>query len=175
MLKPISEVMGARLVDLDKSQTLGEVINWVVDPDRKQISALIIKPVGIFTRTMAITTVDIVEYGPKMVVVKNQDALVPPSEIVHLPKLMRQKQRVIGSPVVTTSGKKLGQVEDLLFETSDSSIQKLYVRPGLLGMLNRPDLIIGADKIVAIERKRIVVTDDSGNWQPIRKTVLSES
>ena len=47
MLKPITEVVGARLVDLDKSQTLGEVINWVINPDEKKISALMVKPLGL--------------------------------------------------------------------------------------------------------------------------------
>ncbi len=175
MLKPITEIMGARLVDLDNSQTLGEVTNWVIDPDKKQISALIVKSGGIFARTLAVTTIDIIEYGPKMVVVKNREALVPPSEIVNLPGLMRRKYHVIGSPVITVSGKKLGLVEDLLFETTDSTIQKIYVRPGVLGMFNQPDLIIPADKIVAIEQKKIVVTDDSGDWQAIKQTALSES
>jgi len=169
MLKPITEVVGARLVDLDKSQTLGEVINWVINPDEKKISALMVKPLGLFTRTLAVTTVDVVEYGPKIVVVKNQHALVSPNEVVHLPKLLRQKRHVIGNPVVTQSGKKLGIVEDILFETSDSTIQKIYVQPSIFGILHQPDLIIGADKIISIESKRIVITDNGDNLAAIRE------
>jgi len=175
MLKPISEIMGARVVDLDTSQNLGEIMNWVINPEQKRISALMIKPAGMFTRMMAIATIDIVEYGPKIVVVKNSFAIVSPSEIVHLPKLMRPKQRVIGSPVVTVTGKKLGTVEEILFETSDSTIQKIYIQPGILSILNQPDIIISADKIIAIEPRRIVVQDDNGAWQTIKKTALSES
>ena len=167
MLKPITEIMHARLVDLDKSQTLGVVVNWAIDPDKKQISALMVKPAGFLTRLHAIATSDIVEYGPKIVVIKNSDVLVPPQEIVLLPSLLKRHQHIIGNPVVTTSGKKLGNVEDILFETADSSIQKIYVQPGILGMLNRPDLIIPADKIITITSKKIIVTDDSGNWQTV--------
>jgi len=170
MLKPISEVMGARLVDLDQGQTLGEVVNWVINPDEKKISALIVKPAGLFAKTLAIIPIDIIEYGPKIVVVRNQNALVPPAEVVHLPKLMRRAHRVIGNPVVTSSGKQLGNVEDILFETCDATLQKIYVRPGILGLFNQPDLIIGADKIVAIENKRIVVTDDSGYLKATSET-----
>jgi len=159
--------MNARLVDLDNSQVLGEVTNWVIDPDKKQISALMVKPAGMLARLRAVSTADIVEYGPKIVVVKNASVLVDPNEIVHLPPLLRRKQHVIGSPVITASGKKLGGVEDVLFETTDSSIQKIYVQPGILGMFNQPDLIIPIDKVIAIESKKIVVTDDSGEWQAI--------
>lgn len=170
MLKPISEIMGARLVDLDNSQTLGNVINWVINPDAKKISALMVKPAGMFSRSLAVATLDIIEYGPKIVVIKNSTALVPPSEIVHLPKLLRHKQRVVGSPVVTSAGKKLGSVEDILFETIDSTIQKIYVRPGILGILQQSDLIIPADKIVTIAPNKIIVQDDSDQWQTIRET-----
>ncbi|MFA5967430.1 MAG: PRC-barrel domain-containing protein [Patescibacteria group bacterium] len=173
MLKPITEIMNARLVDLDKSQTLGTVTNWAIDPDKKQISALMIKPVGLLTRLRAVATADIVEYGPKMVVIKNSDALVAPHEIVLLPALLRHHQHVIGSPVITASGKKLGNVDDVLFETTDSFIQKIYVQPGILGILNRPDLIIPADKIITIASQKIVVTDDSGNWQTVSQAVTA--
>ncbi|MFH0912148.1 MAG: PRC-barrel domain-containing protein [Patescibacteria group bacterium] len=170
MLKPISEVMGSRVVDLDNSQTLGEVINWVINPDKKQISALLVKPNRPFARSLAIVPIDIVEYGPKIVVVRNDGALVAPKEILHLPKLMRKKHRVLGNPVVTQAGKKLGSVDDLLFETIDASIQKIYVCPGLLGIFNQPDLILGVDKIIAIESNRIVVQDDSDQWETVKKT-----
>lgn len=169
MLKPISEVLGARVVDLDDCSALGTVSNWVINPDKKQISALLIKPAGVFTRTLAIPTIDIVEYGPKMIVIKNHSALVNPGEILHLPKLIRKKHRVIGNIVITVSGKKLGTVEDLLFETIDSTLQKIYITSGILGILSQPDLIIGADKIVSIEQKKIVVQDDSNLEQPVKE------
>lgn len=165
MLKPISEVMGARLVDLDQGQTLGEIVNWVINPDEKKISALMVRPGGVFAKTLAISPVDIIEYGPRIVVVRNQNSLVPPAEIVHLPKLIRHHQHLLGSVVATVSGKQLGNVEDILFETCDSTLQKIYVRPGVLGLLHQPDLIIGVDKIVTIKSTRIIVTDDSGYFR----------
>lgn len=162
--------MGARVVDLDNCSALGIVTNWVINPDKKQISALLVKPAGVFTRILAVPTIDIVEYGPKMIIIKNHSALVAPGEILHLPKLIRKKRRVIGNLVITTSGKKLGSVEDLLFETIDSTLQKLYITSGLLGILSHPDLIIGADKIVSIEQKKIIVQDDINAEQVIKET-----
>jgi len=170
MLKPISEIMGAKLVDLDNCQNMGKVVNWVINPDKKQISALLVKPVGIFAQTLAVSTFDIVEYGPKMVIIKNHSALVAPGELLHLPKRLRQKNRVMGSPVITVSGKKLGNIEDVLFETTDSTLQKIYIKSGLLGILTQPDLIIGVDKIISIEQKKIIVQDDIDTPQTIKET-----
>lgn len=165
MLTPISEVVGAKLVDLEGSQTIGEIIDWVIDPGALKISALVVKLPGLFKGQAVVTTIDVVEYGPGMVVIRNANAVVPPSEVAGLKQLIKSKYRVIKSRVETQSGKLLGNVEDLVFETTDSTLQKIYIKPGVLDMIRRPDIIIGADKIIRIEPQRIVVQDDAGNMQ----------
>lgn len=171
MLKSISEVVGSRLVDLDKSQTIGEVVNWVVNPDERRLSALIVRPAGLFAKTMVVTTADIIEYGPRMVVVKNQLAVVLPDEVSGMPKLLRSKFRLLGGRVETQSGRLIGQIEDIMFETTDSSLQKFYVKPPLLGLVTRPDVIIGVDKVVRIEPRRIIVNNEVGEPLPPGQTV----
>ncbi len=171
MLKAISEVMGAQLVDFEHRQNLGEIINWVINSETRQISTFLVKPCGWLVRPLAVATLDVVEYGPKMVVIKNKSALVAPATILHLPKLIKNRHRVMGSPVVTQSGKRLGIVEDILFETLDATIQKIYVHPGFLKMMHRPDIIIGIDKVIAIETKRIVVQDNNLAWQHIKDAI----
>lgn len=161
MLKTITSVLKSKLVDWENSQTIGIVSDWVVDPIQKKISALIVKLPGMFKRTSVVTTIDIVEYGPGMVIVRNQNAIVPIQEVMGLDKLVKSKQKIIGCPVVTESGKKLGKTEDFLFETTDSTIQKIYLHPHILDLLKSPDLIIGADKIVEIKPKQIIVSDDA--------------
>ena len=166
MLKAITDIGNSRVIDFDDSCTLGKVINWVINPAEKKISALLVKPTGLFKSTLAIATIDIVEYGPKLIIVKNESALVAPAEIVHLPKLIRQRHKVLGNPVFTQSQKMLGKVSEVLFETIDSTIQRIYVEPSLLGALKQPDLIISADKIIQITPKKIVVQNDDYAWQP---------
>lgn len=171
MLKPISEIMGAQLVDFKSRQNLGEVTNWVINAEAKQISTFLVKPHAWFGRSLAVATSDIVEYGHHMLVVREKSALVAPDTLPRLPKLIRSRHHIIGSPVVTTSGKKLGLVEDILFETIDATIQKIYVHPGILSMMHRPDIIIGADKIISIEPKRIVVQDNNLAWKQVQDAV----
>lgn len=152
-------------MDLETSQAIGEIIDWIINPEEKKITALAIKQPGLFSSTKVITTTDIIEYGPGIVVVRNQNAVIKPSEVVRLKKLIKSKYRVIGSRVETRSGKILGTIEDLLFETIDSTIQKIYIKPGILGILSRPDIIVDADKIIQIEPTRVVVQDDVSDIQ----------
>lgn len=165
MLRQIIKLPGSKLVDLDNGETIGEIVDWIIDPDNKKISALTIKEPGFFKQLKVITTIDIVEYGPGIVVVRNRNAVVAPKEVVRLKNIINPKKRVIGSQVRTVSNKILGTIEDLLFETTDSTIQKLYIKPPIINMLSKPDLIIGADKIVKIEPGKITVQDDAGTPQ----------
>lgn len=160
MLKAITDIVGSKLVSLESSQTIGQVVGWVVNSQEKKISALLVKLPGLFKKLMVTTTIDIIEYGPRIVVVRDQNAVVGPNEVVGLSKLIKSKHRIIDSQVKTKSGKILGLVENLLFETTDSTIQKLYVKPRLLETLNKPDLIISADRIIEIGDNKIIVDDD---------------
>lgn len=171
MLKPISEVIGAQLVDFKSRQNLGEVINWVINAEAKQISTFLVRPHSWLARPLAIATADIVEYGHQFIAVKEKSALVSPAKIPRLPKLIKSRHRVMGSPVVTQSGKKLGIVEDILFETIDATIQKIYVHPGFLSMIHRPDIIIGVNRIISIEPKRVVVQDNNLAWEQVQDAV----
>ena len=173
MLKSITEIGNSRVIDFDDSRILGKVTNWIINPEQRKISAFLIKPTGLFKTTLAVSTMDVIEYGPKLIIVKNESALVAPQEVVHLPKLIRQRYKVLGNPVVTQANKKLGTVSELLFETINSTIQRIYVEPNFLGALKQPDLIISADKIIQITPRKIVVQNDDYAWQPTKTTAIA--
>jgi uncharacterized protein YrrD len=170
MLKSIKSVVGSKVVDFGGSNTLGEIVDWVMDPEEKKITAFLIRPSGWFAKLSAISSLDVIEYGPKLVVIKNPEVLSTPQEIMAHPKRIKQKIRLLGSPVVTTQGEKLGLVEDILFETIDASIQKIYVSPDLVNQFRRSDLIITANRIVEILANKIVVQEDGPETGKIPKT-----
>lgn len=159
MLKAITDVIGSKLVDLEGSQTIGQVTGWVVDPQEKKISALLIKLPGLFKKPMVTTTIDIVEYGPGIIVVKNPNAVVNSNEVIGLNQLLKSKFRILNSQVETKSGKALGLVDNILFETIDSTIQKIYVKPKILETFHKPDLIIPIDRVIEMGKKIIVDND----------------
>jgi len=175
MLKQITQLPGSKLVDLENGDTIGEILNWIIDPDNKKISALVVKEAGLLRPAKVISTIDVIEYGPSIVVVRNQGAIVNLQEVVRLKKLNKYKNKVLGGKIITASGKNLGVAEDLLFETMDSSIQKIYIKSPLINILNKPDIIISADKIIEIKPGEITVQDDAGEIQSSKLVDASSS
>ena len=167
MLKSIKSIMGSKVMNFTESTTLGEVVDWIVNPEKRKINAFLVRTGGWFSKLMALSSLDVVEYGPKIIVVKNSDVLGTPSEVMNRPKAIKQKGRLLGSPVFTTIGAKLGVVDDVLFETADTSIQKIYVSPNGVSSLHQPDLIITIDRIVEILPNKIIVKENGADIERV--------
>jgi sporulation protein YlmC with PRC-barrel domain len=66
---------------------------------------------------------------------------------------------LIGKPVVTAGGHKLGKVGDYSVNTDNMFVQKIYVNQSIFKSLNSSNLGIDRGQIVEITDKRIVVND----------------
>ena len=175
MLKSIKSIIGSRVVDFADSSTLGEVVDWVIAPESKKITAFLVRPAGWFAKLAAVPSLAVIEYGPKLLIVKDPEALRQPQEIMSNPKSISQKIHLLGSPVITSKGRKLGLAEDLLFETSDTTIQKLYITPDLINKFHQPDLIITANRIVNILPNKIVVEEDGAETSRVQQIAESKA
>lgn len=99
---------------------------------------------------------DIIAQG---IVVNDRDALAQPEDLIRLQEIMKHKFQLVGKPVVTVSGKKLGKVADFATDTQSLFIQKIYVAPPLLKSLSGGNLGIDRTQIVEITNRKIVVND----------------
>ena len=99
---------------------------------------------------------DIIAQG---IVVNDRDALAQPEDLIRLQEIMKHKFLLIGKPVVTSSGKKLGKVTDFATDTQSLFIQKIYVARPLLKSLSGGSLGIDRTQIVEITNRKIVVND----------------
>ncbi|MEA1909626.1 MAG: PRC-barrel domain-containing protein [Patescibacteria group bacterium] len=170
MLKSIKLIVGSKVMDFAEDTALGEVVDWVLDPENRKISAFLVRGSGWFAKLQALPSMDVVEYGPKIIVAKKASDLETPGEIMKHPRNLKQKGRLLGSPAFTQDGHKLGIVDDVLFETSDASIQKVYISKSGVSVLSHSDLIITIDRVLEILPNKIVVKDTTTSTEPVRGT-----
>jgi uncharacterized protein YrrD len=83
------------------------------------------------------------------------DSLIEPTEIVKVDEILKKKIKILGAKAETESGKRLGRIEDFVFETQTRLMVKIYIRGGLF----LPSLILPAEGIVKIEKGRVVFAD----------------
>lgn len=159
-LRRISEIQQLPVMDIESGEILGEVVSWTIQPTAGKIAAFILERPRLWKKAQVIVPPDIIEYGPRMVVVKNIEAVVEPDEIVGLPELLTRPIAVVGFLALTESGKILGRVTDFVFEIISSTIQQYYVQPP--GGLDswRGEYILPAGKLIRIEKDHLVFPDD---------------
>lgn len=68
-------------------------------------------------------------------------------------------RQVIGLPVETKSGLKLGVVADFEIDTEQQAVARYVVKPALVPRLLARELMVGASQVVSITNEKIIVED----------------
>jgi sporulation protein YlmC with PRC-barrel domain len=102
---------------------------------------------------------DIRDVMPRGMIINDHDQLVQPEELVRLNPVMRLSFVLIGKPVVTVSGHKLGKIGDYSVDIDSMFIQKIYVTQSIFKSFNGGNLGIDRTQIVEITDKKITVSD----------------
>lgn len=159
-LRQISTIKDMPIMDLETGDALGQIVSWAIHPRDQRIVAWLLGKQKLFQAPLAVVTADVAEYGPHMVVVRDRQVLIKPDEVVGLPELITNKMVVVGFRAVTTQGRPLGVVTDLVFDTIGSQIVKYYVRPHAMAGFLQPDLVLPANQVSQIQPDQVVFADD---------------
>ena len=148
------------VLDLETGEILGQVIDWMVQPVQQKIVAYILTQPTLWRKAQVIVPTDIVEYGPRMVVVRDKDALIAPDEVVGLSELLRDQANLVDFRAETESGKLLGTVKDFVIEIIGSTVQQYCIQPPTLMGSLQGEWILPANKVVRIEQHKIIFPDN---------------
>lgn len=159
-LRRISDIDQMPVLDLETGEILGQIVGWVVQPAQQKIVAYILTQPTLWRKAQIIVPADIVEYGPRMVVVRDKTVVISPDEVVGLLELLRDEVSLIKFRAETESGKGLGIVNDFIIEVTGSTIQQYYIEPPLLAGGLTSDWIVSASQVVRIEQRKIIFPDN---------------
>jgi len=157
MLIPYTKIIGSPIYELKTSAYAGNVSEVIFDFDELKIAGLLVKKNKIFTKkNYAISAVNIVELSTNdpAVIIDNEDNLEELKELVRLNKKYQNGEFGIGQKVETKSGKYIGKVFDILFDTESLEIKKFYVKSLM------SERIITVHIIISVNTKKIVIKDD---------------
>lgn len=110
-------------------------------------------------RQQILVAQDVRDVLPQGIVVNDEDVLSDPSELVRLKEIVAINFELLGKPVETSGGQKLGKINDYATETGSMIIKKLYVAQPIYKNFSGGTLGIDRTQIVEITDKKIVVND----------------
>lgn len=170
-LRRISDIQQTPILDLETGDILGQILDWYVNPQQQRVVAYLVSHPTLWRKAKIIVPADIVEYGPKMVIVRDREALITSDEIVGLATLVADGMNLLGFRAETESGKLLGLVSDFVIEIVGGTIQQYEIKsPTLIGALQN-NLLLAANQVVRVDQYRLVFPDSVlNNPQTIPQT-----
>ncbi len=158
---------------LRTGQALGETVNFVINPANLKIEALKCSITNSKTELFLLNQ-DIRDISNNIIVVNDYDVLSEASDLIRLKSLIDLGFTIVGKPVVTKDGQKLGKVREFSIDSIGFYIQKLYITQPLYKNLYGTQLVIDRNQIIEVTNSRIVIKD---TLQPtkINATIIPES
>lgn len=168
MLKFVSQIVGLPVVPQDLPEPAGTIARPVVDPATGKVGAYELRS---RQSRRFVSVIDIISYFEDGVVIRDNDAIQQPDDLVRLKPLLSEPFTPSGVRVVTESGRRLGKVADYSIDTGSHLIAKLHIRPPF--WIWREELIIPREHVTKMSRREIVVRYDG--TVPTNGTVPAET
>ncbi|MBF6613131.1 MAG: PRC-barrel domain-containing protein [Chloroflexi bacterium] len=136
MDKKAREIIGKPVVTFNRGSKIYDIEDMVIDPERRQVLALVVQEKAIFHSALAIPFGRVSAIGPDAVIIPDAKAVI---EIDRDPVLKRlyNDQVVRGLRVLTDDGRKLGEVTDMLIDDKTGEIKGYYVSMGRLASVGQ--------------------------------------
>lgn len=138
-------------------QVIGVISFVAIDPDQGKVVGLVLKKKFWQNQVFVIVPNDIFDLGGGVVTIRNLEAIEPLDEIIRAFEVWQKKIDYFGIPAETESGKKLGNVEDMLADKEGFYIHRFYIK-------NKDrELILTRDLVIGLKNKKLIFKDDALN------------
>ena len=172
MLVYNSRLIGTKILSLQASRPIGEIVNPIVDPDKLKIIAFYSKGPLIPRDENILDIKSIREYSTLGAVIDGEEELVGRNDVIHISKILDLNFDLIGLKVETKKGHKLGKVKDFTVLTDNFTVTQLIVKRPLIKSFLDSELIIPRSEIVEITDYKVIVKDEE---KVIREKATTEN
>jgi sporulation protein YlmC with PRC-barrel domain len=158
MLQLSASLVKKSVLSLRTGAPVANVTGPVINPDNLKIEGFYCQD-RFNKQHLILMYQDIREMLPQGFVVNDHDVLAEPADLPRLKHVLELNFELVGKPVVTSAGQKVGKVSDYATETETMSIQKIYVSQSIFKNFTGGSLSIDRSQIQEITPKKIIVND----------------
>ena len=167
MLVYASKLLGAPVLSMQATSSIGQISAFVIDPDSLKIIAFFVSG-PLIKNTNILVAKSIREYSKYGCVIDSIDELAEKDDIVKVSKIIDLNFNLNGLRVETKKGTKLGKVIDFTVTPDDFTVQQIIVKRPLVKSFLDPELTIPRSEIVEVTDYKIIVKNEE-------KTILKKA
>lgn len=158
MLQLSGMIVNRPVLSLRTGTQVATAIAPIINPNNLKIEGFYCHD-SLSRQQLILVAQDVRDVMSQGIVVNDHDVLADPSELVRLTDVMRINFQLLGKPVRTSSGSKLGKISDYAVDVQSMYIQKIYVSQSVFKSFSGGNLGVDRSQIVEITDKQVVVND----------------
>lgn len=155
-MKPSKQFLSLPIVSLSEGQHIGYVKSLVIDSQSKALAALVIDPKGFFKDQRIIPYAKVVSVGEDAITIDKGAYVEKSASLPEILSLIKEKLTIIGTRVITQSGKTLGIVEEFYVDPETGKITQMEISGGKIEGLFSGKAMLDAEYVMTIGQDVIV-------------------
>lgn len=174
-MKPSKKYLSLPIISLQEGQKIGYVKSLILDAAKKSLAAIVVDPKGLFKDQRIIPYSKVVSVGDDAITIDKVSHVEKTSNLPELLDMFKQKLSIIGTKIVTETGKTLGTADEYYVDPQTGEITQIEISGGKLEGILSGKAWISANCIITIGHDVIVAQKESENTLTVADKGLSET
>ena len=174
-MKPSKKYLSLPIISLQEGQQIGYVKSLILDAGTKALAAIVVDTKGFFKDQRIIPYSKVVSVGEDAITIDKQSHVEKTTNLPELLDLVKEKLTIIGTKMVTETGKTLGIADEYYVDQETGKIAQIEISGGKIECFLSGKAFISADYITTIGHDVIITQKGSENSLTVADKGLSDS
>lgn len=174
-MKPSKKYLSLPIISLQEGQQIGYVKSLILDAGTKALAAIVVDTKGFFKDQRIIPYSKVVSVGEDAITIDKESHVEKTTNLPELVDLVKEKLTIIGTKMVTETGKTLGIADEYYVDQATGKIAQIEISGGKIEGFLSGKAFISAEYITTIGHDVIITQKGSENSLTVADKGLSDS
>lgn len=174
-MKPSKKYLSLPIISLQEGQQIGYVKSLILDAGTKALAAIVVDTKGFFKDQRIIPYSRVVSVGEDAITIDKESHVEKTTNLPELVDLVKEKLTIIGTKMVTETGKTLGIADEYYVDQATGKIAQIEISGGKIEGFLSGKAFISAEYITTIGHDVIITQKGSENSLTVADKGLSDS
>lgn len=160
-MKPSRKYLSLPIISLQEGQQIGYVKSLILDAAAKSLAAIVVDTKGFFKDQRIIPYSKVVSVGDDAITIDKESHVEKTTSLPDLVDLVKDKLNIIGTKMITETGKILGTADEYYVDPASGKITHIELSGGKLDGILNGKAMISAEHIMTIGHDVIVTAKGS--------------
>ena len=174
-MKASKKYLSLPIISLHEGQQIGYVKSLILNAGTKALAAIVVDTKGFFKDQRIIPYSKVISVGEDAITIDKESHVEKTSSLPELLDLVKEKLTIIGSKMVTETGKTLGIADEYYVDPKTGKITQIEISGGKIEGFLSGKAWISAEYITTIGHDVIITQKGSENALTVADKGLSDS